>query len=568
MLDLLDREDLYEYLIANWDFVSAALVKRSISNGVLEKIGSDRSCEYESEQCFLKALDVDPDNYNAYYVFWYYLYLIWEYDKSLQCFLNGLDVLMNAWWDVKEDITDFNKTIWDIYRTKNDYIKALDYYYKANTNQDAIYRIAELNYNLSNYKKSFKYGVKSKQFIDDRLLDISPNEDHTLKELLDEKYNIIISFFSCHEMIWYNRDIAEIYIKRWDILLGYNQVENALESYCVAIKFSDAESRDLQLKVAECYYMLWYYNYSSRIYSKYKDYLDYDEWSKRWNCLEKQLLYDEALDVYFKILDDISEFYQQEYQDILLHIAECYLNKEEYIKSIEICDKIIKIDKNNYSALDKKKQCLCALDQRIIKKKELNNVWGKFFLVLDTETTWFINNSSSFNDRPYIVQFACVMLEKNADFLEEVDRLNLYIKPPVHIPYAVSNIHWIYDKDVINNWDFKAYSNKIIDMIGKADVLVWHNIKYDLDIVLWELTRIKMENVLNGKISFCTMRDERIIKYCQLRKKDWSFKWPKLQELYFVLFKKYFMWAHNAMDDVKATVECLQMLIQKGVIDI
>jgi hypothetical protein len=57
--------------------------------------------------------------------------------------------------------------------------------------------------------------------------------------------------------------------------------------------------------------------------------------------------------------------------------------------------------------------------------------------------------------------------------------------------------------------------------------------------------------------------------FCKLPKRDEKAKWfkrPKLGELHKVLFKEYFIWAHDAMVDVEATLKSFVELVNKWVI--
>jgi hypothetical protein len=53
------------------------------------------------------------------------------------------------------------------------------------------------------------------------------------------------------------------------------------------------------------------------------------------------------------------------------------------------------------------------------------------------------------------------------------------------------------------------------------------------------------------------MKNPSIIKYCQLQPmRNGFYKWPKLAELHYKLFKTYFEEAHDASIDIKATARC------------
>ena len=54
--------------------------------------------------------------------------------------------------------------------------------------------------------------------------------------------------------------------------------------------------------------------------------------------------------------------------------------------------------------------------------------------------------------------------------------------------------------------------------------------------------------------------------YCKLQGRGFSFKPPKLAELYKFLFDEWFEGAHDAMIDVEATMRSLLELIKRDVI--
>jgi hypothetical protein len=61
------------------------------------------------------------------------------------------------------------------------------------------------------------------------------------------------------------------------------------------------------------------------------------------------------------------------------------------------------------------------------------------------------------------------------------------------------------------------------------------------------------------------------INFCKLPKKMSSSPWykrPKLWELHKKLFWEYFIWAHDAMTDVEATLSCFVELVKQNVIQL
>ena len=187
--------------------------------------------------------------------------------------------------------------------------------------------------------------------------------------------------------------------------------------------------------------------------------------------------------------------------------------------------------------------------------------------VFDTETTWFINKKETDLDlQPKIIQFAWIMWElKNWKFTEE-KRVDILINPKTPIPYASSEIHHIYDIDIKNAPYIENVIDEIIDCINSPDIIIWHNIEYDQDMVKLELKRLNCEYKYKPKQVFCTMKSS--VDFCALEWNGKRFKYPKLWELHKKLFSEYFIWAHDALTDVEATLRCFIELVNNNVIQI
>ncbi len=197
--------------------------------------------------------------------------------------------------------------------------------------------------------------------------------------------------------------------------------------------------------------------------------------------------------------------------------------------------------------------------------------------VFDTETTWFIDKKESdLNKQPYIIQFAWILwnIDDSWSFKEE-DRIDLLIKPPISIPYKSSQINHIYDVDVKNKKKIDQSINKILHYINTPDLIIWHNIEYDESMIKLELKRLERTHDYKPKQIFCTMNET--IDYCKLEKKNSKYqnnknsswyKRPKLWELHKKLFDQYFIWAHDAIIDVEATLKCFIELYKQGIVQI
>lgn len=103
--------------------------------------------------------------------------------------------------------------------------------------------------------------------------------------------------------------------------------------------------------------------------------------------------------------------------------------------------------------------------------------------------------------------------------------------------------------------------------LQNADIIIGHNIDFDLHILGCELYREGIAyNDLLHKQSLCTM--QRSTDFCAIASNNLygGYKWPKLEELYSKLFGCMFDNAHDALSDVIATKECYFALKQRGII--
>lgn len=100
--------------------------------------------------------------------------------------------------------------------------------------------------------------------------------------------------------------------------------------------------------------------------------------------------------------------------------------------------------------------------------------------------------------------------------------------------------------------------------IMQADILVCHNLSFDHRLTWAEFIRAGMQP-RSGMHKICTMM--KSTSYCKLPGKNGKgYKWPKLEELYEVLFGKQMENAHDALADVMACKDCFFELHRLGVI--
>jgi DNA polymerase III subunit epsilon len=175
--------------------------------------------------------------------------------------------------------------------------------------------------------------------------------------------------------------------------------------------------------------------------------------------------------------------------------------------------------------------------------------------VFDTETTGFIDKKESdLEKQPRIIQFAGILGEIVNDSFKELEKVNIMINPGVPIPFWASQVHHIYDIDVQNAKKIDEVIDTILHYINSPDIVIGHNIEFDDEMIRLELKRLNREFDYHPKQTLCTMK--QTVDFCQLIGNGERFKYPKLWELHKKLFWEYFIWAHDALVDVEATLKC------------
>jgi len=186
-------------------------------------------------------------------------------------------------------------------------------------------------------------------------------------------------------------------------------------------------------------------------------------------------------------------------------------------------------------------------------------------LFFDTETTGLPKNWKApvhqLDNWPRLVQIAWQVYSSNGDLLEEHD----YVIKPVGfiIPAGASAVHKITTEKALEiGSDLLTILNIFSSSANACGLLVAHNYSYDYNIMGSELLRNGLENSLYEKEHICTMNAST--EFCKIPG-PYGYKWPKLEELYDILFRESFN-AHDALDDIKATARCFWELSSLKVI--
>jgi DNA polymerase III epsilon subunit-like protein len=188
-------------------------------------------------------------------------------------------------------------------------------------------------------------------------------------------------------------------------------------------------------------------------------------------------------------------------------------------------------------------------------------------LFFDTETSdlpkWKLPDEHP--SQPWTVQLAAVLSDSERIY----GSINLIIESegrPMS-PYA-QKVHGISttmadNLGVTELFAAMAFSNLAIN----AERFVAHNIDFDKRLLrgLYLRGGYKLDlNSFDSAKKNCTMKQST--QFCKLPKSRGGYKWPKLTELYQILFEETFEGAHDALVDVMATRRCYYELVNRGVI--
>lgn len=193
-------------------------------------------------------------------------------------------------------------------------------------------------------------------------------------------------------------------------------------------------------------------------------------------------------------------------------------------------------------------------------------------LFFDTETTGLpsFKFHPSAGNQPACLQMGAILATPSGEILEEYQTLIQIGDKPIH-PKAFE-AHGITPEKANSEGVLPVEAFvKFHELSLKADFLVCHNFSFDFFILRCMAHSIKEESIrelIEDLEEFpykCTMRST--IKFCALpfpsgRK---GHKFPKLEELYQILFDETFEGAHDAMADVTATQRCYFELVSREV---
>lgn len=185
-------------------------------------------------------------------------------------------------------------------------------------------------------------------------------------------------------------------------------------------------------------------------------------------------------------------------------------------------------------------------------------------LVFDVETTGLLpKNSRLPEDCPYITQLSYIVWDMNLQ--TAVEMYDTYISVPEEVAIApiITELTGV-TRQLLNlrGIPIEHALRRFCRAYNEATVVVAHNLSFDKDMILVEMSRNGIQfplftNQLQAN-TYCTMRATTI--FCDL----WNVtkngarlrKWPKLVELYQKLFDETPENLHNSMMDTAVALRC------------
>jgi len=252
-----------------------------------------------------------------------------------------------------------------------------------------------------------------------------------------------------------------------------------------------------------------------------------------------------------------------------LYPKQMILTKIIYCNNLNGSDEYYIIDPLTHSHSHKKQENNYLNEVIVLDKKHPEEDLGNsYYLFFDTETTGLPKNRKlsykQVDNWPRLVQIAWQAFDKNERLIH---KSSFIIKPTgFSIPSEATNIHKITTQQAIEKGRFlKEVLENFNSLIDSSTFIIAHNLNYDENVIAAEFYRQGIKTSLFTKRRICTM--EATINFCKIPG-IYGYNYPKLSELYFKLFNEAFKEAHNAENDINATVKCFFRLKNQKTISI
>ena len=175
--------------------------------------------------------------------------------------------------------------------------------------------------------------------------------------------------------------------------------------------------------------------------------------------------------------------------------------------------------------------------------------------IIDVEANGLIANSAiALDKQPPLIEFFGCLVEDDGTILNQLEFL---CNPNCKLHSEVKKITGLTDEVLAQAPTFKEQLEEFQDFLFEAEVVVGHNLNYDMSIVNFELLKAGIKpDLFWPDYKVCTVEaTEHLLGYRL-----------SLTALHKHLFGVEFVGAHRAKADVTATKNCYLELLKRGII--
>lgn len=177
-------------------------------------------------------------------------------------------------------------------------------------------------------------------------------------------------------------------------------------------------------------------------------------------------------------------------------------------------------------------------------------------LFFDTETTGLLENILMPEDRqPHVIELFMLLVEEDGT---EIDSFSGLFRPPVRLTEEITKITGILKEDLRDAPPFRSRLVEMQAFINRADVLLAHNLMFDLQIMDLEFGRA-------GAVAPWKQHDFELICTAEATEHLRGFR-LSLTMLHEHLFGEPFSGAHRAEADVRSMAKCWFELAKRGLV--
>ena len=183
-------------------------------------------------------------------------------------------------------------------------------------------------------------------------------------------------------------------------------------------------------------------------------------------------------------------------------------------------------------------------------------------LMVDVETTGLALNSEvpcteCPENWPRMVRLSWLVVDGSGTIVHDGDMI--VCPRGFIIPEEVVDIHGIDTATALREGVELSEALEALAADAKGCVrLVGHNIWFDRNVIGAECRRLGLSDMLDGMPMVCTMKLSTA--FCAIPHPVYVYKWPRLSELYYILFGYELENAHNGAADVRAVHDCYVQL--------